>query len=490
MQNYTRRSFLKSVGAGLAATTIGLSSCAKSKERPNVILIIGDDISWNDLGCYGHPSIRTPNIDKLAANGIRFTNTFLTASSCSPSRCSIITGRYPHNTGAAELHTPLPADQLPFPLLLKENGYYCAQGGKWHMGEETKRAFDIVRDTKPENDPGRESEWLPLLQGRPKDKPFFMWFASFDAHRTWDDQIFLERHNPADVPVPKYLADAPDTRQDLSHYYDEIARLDFYVGKVEEELEKQGVADNTIIIFMADNGRPFPRCKTRVYDSGMKTPFIIKWPKGIKKQGAACQSMISSIDIAPTVLELCGCPVEDSFQGGNFSSLFKNPEKSFRHYVFSEHNWHNHEALERMVRSKDYLYVLNERPQFPNCGPTDSNRSDSQKDLNALLAAGNLTPEQNDVFLAPRPAEELFDLNKDPEQFQNIADDPNYADALKEMRQIMERWRDETADTTPENLTYDWNARFTAEKLDIERKRGEMPGAAKSADKVNTKGPF
>ena len=193
MHNSTRRSFLKTFGTGLAGTSMmGLTSCSGAKERPNVILIIGDDISWNDLGCYGNRFIRTPNVDRLAASGIRFTNTFLTASSCSPSRCSIITGRYPHNTGAAELHTPLPEDQLPFPLRLKESGYWCAQGGKWHLGDETKRAFDEVRNKQNEKDPGAEGEWLPLLQNRPKDKPFFMWFASIDAHRGWDDQVFLE----------------------------------------------------------------------------------------------------------------------------------------------------------------------------------------------------------------------------------------------------------------------------------------------------------
>jgi len=486
----SRRSFIKTMAAGVAAAaTPTLLKCTKS-EPPNVILIIGDDISWNDLGCYGHPTIRTPNIDRLATEGVRFTNAFLTASSCSPSRCSIITGRYPHNTGAAELHTPLPADQIPFPLRLKEHGYYCAQGGKWHMGPHARRAFDEVRDKWGKEDPGAEGQWLPLLQERPKDKPFFMWFASFDAHRGWDDKIFLPRHDPAKAQVPKYLADAPPTRADLSKYYDEIARLDYYVGKVEEELQKQGVADNTVIIFMADNGRPFPRCKTRVYDSGMKTPFIIKWPKGVRKTGVTCNSLVSAIDIAPTILDICGVPVGESFQGKSFAALLKTPQKPFRRYVFSEHNWHDFEALERMVRSDKYLYVLNERPQFPNCGPADSNTSDSQRDLDSLRVAGALTPEQYDIFMAPRPREELFDVQKDAEQFRNVADDPAYADALNEMRAVMARWRRETADTSPQHLTPDWYERFTGRPLDIERTRGEMPGAASDATRVNAKGPF
>lgn len=489
MNSSTRRSFLKKLSAGaIAASAFGLSACSK-KESPNVILIIGDDISWNDVGCYGHPTVRTPNVDRMAAQGIRFTNTFLTASSCSPSRCSIITGRYPHNTGAAELHTPLPADQIPFPLRLKEHGYYCAQAGKWHMGPDAKRAFDVVNDTWGSDDPGAEKGWLPLLQNRPKDKPFFMWFASTDAHRGWDDQIFLERHDPTQAPIPKYLADAPGTRQDLSQYYDEIARLDYYVGEVAKELEKQGITDNTMIIFMADNGRPFPRCKTRVYDSGMKTPFVIKWPNAIKK-AAVCDSLVSVIDIASTILDVCGVLIDETFQGQSFAGLLRHPEGRFRNYVFSEHNWHDHEALERMVRSDKYLYVLNERPQFPNCGPADSNNSLSQKDLNQLDENGELTPEQNDSFLAPRPVEELFDVDNDPEQFHNVADDPLYADALRNMRSVLSTWRQETADTTPEHLTPDWYSRFYGKPLDIERVRGEMPGAAKNATDVNASGPF
>jgi len=495
MQKQNRRSFLKSVGVGLSATLI-LKSCkyATAKERPNVIFIIGDDISWDDFGCYGNSGIHTPNVDRLAADGIRFTSTFLTTSSCSPSRCSIITGRYPHNTGAPELHQPLPLDQLPFPLRLKQNGYWCGQAGKWHMGEDAKRAFDEVRECDEEDQrTGAENEWLPLLKNRPKDKPFFIWLASVDAHRPWDDKIFLERHEPSMAQVPEYLVDAQGTRQDLAKYYDEIARLDYYVGEIEKELEKQGLADNTIIIFTADNGRPFPRCKCRLYDSGIKPPFIVKWPKGIRNPGSVCSGLISSIDIAPTILDLCGIPAEDCIQGRSFASLLANPEKPFRQYVFSEHNWHDYEALERMVRSKEYLYLINERPQYPNCAAADSIRSPTHVDLNVRAQAGKLTEPQKDVFIAPRPRAELFDLKTDPDQYRNVAQDPDYAKALEHMRQIMARWREETADTSPDNLTPDWRNRMsgrTIDKIYEKHPRGETPGAAKNATKINAKGPF
>ncbi len=491
-QNKSRREFLKLTGKGLLALAMpnALFSCAKQKNRPNIILIIGDDISWNDFGCYGHPTIKTPNVDKLAAEGVRFTNVFLTTSSCSPSRCSIITGRYPHNTGAAELHTPLPPDQLTFPSVLREAGYYTAAAGKWHLGKEAKRAFDVVLDKRELNGNGGEKRWIDVIRQRPKDTSFFFWFASYDAHRIWGADKFGKPHEPKNAVIPPYLVDTPETREDLNSYYNEISRLDFYVGEVEKELKEQRIDDNTMIIFMADNGRPFPRCKTRVYDSGMQTPFVIKWPNGIREEGAVCNSLISAIDIAPTILDITGITPFPEIQGESFSKLFENPRAKFRNYVFSEHNWHDHEAHERMVRSEKYLYVINNRPELTNCGPLDSNRSLSHKSLLELKNEDKISKAQNDIFLAPRPKEELFDVVKDPEQLHNLTDQREYTDVLIKMREILNQWEEETGDTIPEKITADWYHREKWEALEDKGIRGEMPGAARNAAKVNVKGPF
>ena len=175
------------------------------------------------------------------------------------------------------------------------------------------------------------------------------------------------------MKIPPYFADTPETRQDMASYYNEIGRFDYYVGKVRAELEKQSVLDNTVIIVMTDNGRPFPRCKTRVYDSGMKTPFIVFWPKGIRSKGSQTESLISAIDIAPTILELAGINPPVEYQGKSFVPVLKNPSEEIRTAIFSEHNWHDYEAHERMIRTKDYFYVLNARPILTNCGPADSN---------------------------------------------------------------------------------------------------------------------
>ncbi|MDF9798988.1 N-sulfoglucosamine sulfohydrolase [Catalinimonas alkaloidigena] len=456
---------------------------------PNVVFIIADDIGWNDLGCYGNTEVQTPNIDRMAQEGIRFTNTYLTASSCSPSRTSIISGRYPHNTGSAELHTPLPAEVAIFPELMQNAGYYTAQAGKWHMGEHARRGFDVIHDNGKENGDGGEEMWVSSLKERPKDKPFFMWFAAFDAHRPWGTNEFSGTHEAGDITPPPYLADAESTQEDLAKYYDEVTRFDDYIGKVEQELEAQGVLDNTLIIIMSDNGRPFPRSKTRVYDSGMKTPFVVKWNAGLPRKGVVSNSLISVIDIAPTLLELSGAEIQPGFQGKSFAGVLENPASKFRNYVFSEHNWHDQEALERMVRTEGYLYVLNLRPNLSNPGPADSNKSPSFQDLKDLRDAGELSAAQADMFMAPRPAEELFNCYTDPMQLVNVASLPEYQSRLKYMREVLQQWRTETLDTTPTQLTPDWYDRETGDPLDIERTRGEMPGG-KEAVQTNAKGPF
>ena len=170
-----------------------LALSVKATEQPNFIIYITDDVSWNDLGCYGDPVAKTPNLDQMARDGMRFDNAYLTISSCSPSRCSLITGRYPHNTGACELHTTLPRDQYVFPEDLKKTGYYTALSGKHHIGNAVNRGFDLVSKGKG---PGKQGDWVQILRDRPKDKPFFCWFASSDAHRGWQINDEAPQYEP------------------------------------------------------------------------------------------------------------------------------------------------------------------------------------------------------------------------------------------------------------------------------------------------------
>ena len=429
-------------------------------KKPNFIIIIADDVSWNDLGCYGHPHIRTPNLDKMAKDGMKFTHAFLTTSSCSPSRCSIMTGRYPHSTGAGELHQPLPADQVMFSELLRRAGYYCASAGKWHLGNPAMKQFDLVVGGRPS---GCEN-WVKVLKERPKNRPFFMWFAAIDAHRPYSKNIIKKPHTKKDVIVPPFLPDNDDTREDLALYYDEVTRLDEYIGQVFAELERQGVADNTVVIFLGDNGRPFPRCKTTLYDSGIRTPFLVRWPDGIKG-GSVCNSLVSSVDIAPTFVELAGAKESKTFQGVSFAKLLKDPKLRTRGHIFAEHNWHDFQAHERAVRSERYLYIKNAFPKLPGTPPADAVRSQTYQEMVALFAKGKLPKAQQGTFLKPRPAEELYDLKTDPHCLKNLVGDKSDHPELTSLRVALEHWRRVTNDRVPENPTPDKYHRTTGLRL-------------------------
>lgn len=465
--------------------------CQKSQNKPNFILFIADDVSHDDIGCCGNSQVKTPNIDRLASSGLRFTNMFLTASSSSPSRNSIITGRYPHNTGGAELHTEPPDYMISFPELLKSNGYYTVQAGKFHMGPYARRGFDQINDIDKLNGDGGEELWVKCLEERPREKPFFMWFAAMDAHRPWGPNQLSGTHNPENASPPYYLADGRGTREDLARYYDEISRFDHYIGEVVSELNKQGVYNNTMIIIMADNGRPFPHSKTRVNDRGLRTPFIVHWPEALGKAARVSEALMSSIDIAPTILELAGIELSVFVQGRSFVKLLNNPEREFRNYAFAEHNWHDYEAHERMVRTQDFLFILNSRPQFPQSGPADAIGSPSYSELDSLRRLGKLTTEQAEIFMAPRHSEELYQCSVDPDQFNNLAHSERYYKVKKRLNAILLEWMKETGDNIPENLTKDWYERSPGYvKTPFYNIRGEPVGLKYSATKNNNKGRF
>ncbi|MEM7513069.1 MAG: sulfatase/phosphatase domain-containing protein, partial [Bacteroidota bacterium] len=267
--------------------------------------------------------------------------------------------------------------------------------------------------------------------------------------------------------------------------------FDHYVGEVVEELKRQDVFENTLIIIMADNGRPFPHSKTRVNDRGLKTPFIISWPERITQKGQSCEALISAIDIAPTILAVADVEIPETIQGLSFEKVLDSPDNAFRTHVFGEHNWHDYEAHERMVRNGRYMYIFNSRPNAPQMGPADAIQSPSHKELNQLRAQGELSPIQADIFVVPRPREELYDLQTDPQQLINVASAPSYKIALVEMRNTLREWMEETGDDVPALLTEDWYLHEAGYiRTAAHGKRGEMPGASRQATKINAKGKF
>ena len=448
----------------------------KKKDRPSFVVILADDLAWNDIGAFGNTKVHTPSLDKLATQGMCFDQAFLTSSSCSPSRASILTGRYPHQTDAEQLHWPIPESQKIFPERLKLAGYFVAAAGKWHLGDAMRERFSVVREVDtsgfqlpPDSGPGSNgkfvesstgdersgcAEWVSVLRERDPRKPFFLWLAAVDPHRPYEDKISSQPHRPDDVILPPYHPDTELVRRDYARYYDEISRLDRFVGLVLDELEAQNAVEDTVVIFLSDNGRPFPRDKTSLYDSGIRTPLIIRWPAKIKA-ASRCLQLVSTIDLATTILALAGFPAGSSYMGKDITPLLEGKDAQVRDVIFAEKNWHDYEDRSRAVRDRRFKYIMNHYADLPATPPADAARSDTFREMQRLRAEGRLPAEQSTCFISPRPREELYDLNIDPHELTNLADLPSHRDTLLRMRAEYRQWRITTGEKNPRLRTPD-----------------------------------
>jgi len=294
------------------------------------------------------------------------------------------------------------------------------------------------------------------------------------------------------------LVDTLGVREDLAQYYHEISRFDHFIGLVKEELKRQGVLDNTLIVVATDNGRPFPRDKCYLYDSGIKTPWVVQYPSMIQ-QPAVTDSFVSVIDLSATCLELAGAEIPDAIQGQSFVPILKDPEATVREVVFAEHNWHVYKSHERMVRFGDYLYIKNNYPDIPNLSHESDMVYPSGRELWRAQAAGETLWHQQQLFADPNPAEQLFQVSRDPNQLWNVAELPAYAEALNQARELLALWTEQTGDTIPENPTPDRRpppSIADGEIIRMGKKYGkqnphaEFPGAAKNATEINHPGPI
>ncbi|MEO1616088.1 MAG: sulfatase [Planctomycetota bacterium] len=457
-------------------TSVLLSS---ESTPPNFVLIIADDMNWDDSGAYGHPAIRTPHIDALAREGLLFKHAYLTTNSCSPSRASIITGRYPHNTGAEQLHWPIPAGTRTFVGELKSAGYYTASAGKWHMGDAVREHFDEIYEASTAGfvlpsgkngeppkmiaaQPSGCEDWVRAIDERDRDKPFFLWLAALDPHREYTDGALDPPHSTEDVIVPPHLPDTAEVREDLRLYYDEIGRLDSYVGKVKRKLDEQGVAHNTVVIFISDNGRPFPRDKTSLYDGGIRTPWIVRWPASVQP-GGRTDALVSSVDLAATFMDLAGIPDAIPQEGESFKGILVEPTKTHRDHAFAEDHWHDYEDHARSVATQQFKLIRNDYVDLPATPSADAGRSPTWQTMLQLQEDHKLPPHQQSCFLAPRPKWELYDLQRDPGELTNRIDDPAYATIAAELKQALRDWTEKTGDYLPSKRTPDEFDRVTGQ---------------------------
>jgi len=435
-----RRDVLKGMAgaAALSAASATLAQTIKAKQR-NVLLLISDDQGL-DLGCYGVP-IHTPRLDRLAREGTLFTQGYAAVSSCSPSRAVINTGLYTHQNGMYGLqhdvhHQSLLPGIETLPSLLRGAGYATALVGKKHVGPDS--AFPYEAELVPERSGVRDVRELAIAASSfiraSDDRPFFVTIAYSDPHRAavdygndraWPD-VKTNRYDPRRVPVPSHLPDLPAVRMDLAEYYESISRLDTGVGMILDDLATIGRADDTLVIFLSDNGRPFPGAKTNFYDPGLHLPLIIHAPGSAPSINKA---MVSWVDIAPTILEWTGVapPAAYPLSGSSLLPLLGRQDEVQRDTVFASHDFHeiNQYYPMRAIRTRTHSYILNlAHPlDYPIAG--DVAGSPSWKAISADPSI--LIGRRSQAAYLKRSSEELYDLSRDPDELNNVAADPAYA---------------------------------------------------------------
>lgn len=405
-----------------------VSLYAAEQSRPNILWIKIED--WSpSLSCYGTKGIQTPNVDKLASEGIRYERAFSTAPVCSPSRSAMMTGFHQNYIGAHQHRTdekkPLPYGIRPIPHLLADAGYYTCL-----MSSKTDCNF--LPSTKKELFMG--ADW----KDRAPDQPFFAEISFDGTHRPWNrDPIRPIDIN--DVELPPYYADTPFIRRDWANGLEAMQVVDREVGALLKRLANEGLAENTIVFFIADHGVCQIRGKQFLYDEGTHIPMIVRWP-GRVEPGQISEDLVMSIDISATLLEVAAAKPTVSLHG---QSLFSKEIKK-RKYIFSARDKMDdaHDAM-RAIRSKDYKLIMNLMPERAYCQFSHYKEGSypALAEMNILYLQGKLTPEQA-AFMAPnKPEIEMFDLRNDPHEVKNVANNPHYAAVQAELLSELKTWR-------------------------------------------------
>ncbi len=466
--------------------TATLLSCSASKEintaaqiqlPPNILWITCEDISPN-LGCYGDENAKTPHLDQLATEGVLYKNAFASAPVCAVARSSIISGLYASSQGTQHMRCngKRPAGIKLYPELLRQAGYYCTNNAKtdYNLDMDHKSIWDGCSSS---------AHWRDRTD---TTQPFFSIFnfnTSHESRVNGDDTYARAVKNltqaqltkPSDVPLPPYFPDTEKVRELWARYYSIITAMDQQVGELLQQLEEDGLAENTIVIFYSDHGAGIPRHKRWMYDTGLRVPLIVKAPDKYKSwlpQAANTKTdeLVSFIDLAPTALHLAGIQVPDHMEGRPFIGEDLSPK---RDYVYAGRDRMDERYdMQRSVRDERYLYIRYYEPYKPFCQYMNTPEKGAiMQAIRQAQGSKTLSPSGQRLVAATKPNEELFDCHSDPHNLYNLADDPAFHDKLKEMRRVHAQWSDDTKDTglIPETILRSWEAKQDASIYDIMR---------------------
>ncbi|WP_164101650.1 sulfatase family protein [Candidatus Laterigemmans baculatus] len=473
----------------------------------NIVFFITDDESPT-LGCYGDPVAKTPHADALAADGTRFTHAFATTASCSASRSVVLTGLHNHVNGqyghqhAYHKFTTFPdAIRLTLPQVLARQGYRTGQIGKFHVAPEEVYHFETYLRGNGRNAVQMAENCREFISDHTEERPFFLYFATSDPHRgggidkqselALKPDLFGNRPNdgshvgvdevfydPATVPVPAFLSDTPETREELAQYYQSCSRVDQGLGRLIEILKQAGVYHKTLIVFTSDHGMAFSGGKTTVYEGGLRVPFLVRNPYE-QNRGVVSDAMISHIDITPSLLDFAGgldaeanAPKElidadaywrergenvkenrsgphkfDRYHGRSWIPILGKPDAKHWDQIHASHTFHEIQMYYpmRVVRDRNYKLIWNIAAPLPYPFASDlwaasSWQSQYQKGLDAPY--GKKTVGE----YIQRPYFELYDMQQDPHEAKNLADDPRYADTLQTYKKKLQAFQEEMGD--------------------------------------------
>ncbi len=419
----------------LVVLLAGCAACAQAADRPNVLWITSED-NGPQLGCYGDKYATTPNLDRLAARGTIYRNAWSNAPVCAPARTTIISGVYPPATGSEHMRSsaPMPPLMKMYPQYLREAGYYCTNN--------SKEDYNLVKPEGVWDESSGKAHWRNRQSGQP-------FFAIFNFTTTHESQVrkrpHTPVHDPAKVRVPEYHPDAPEVRQDWAQYYDKITEMDREAGEVLKQLEKDSLNDDTIIFYYGDHGAGMPRSKRWPYNSGLRVPLIVSIPPKWKhlaapdyRQGGSCDRLVGFIDLAPTLLSLAGIEPTAWMQGHAFLGKYCRPGPKYA-FGFRGRMDERYDMV-RSVWDGRYVYLKHYMPhriygQYINY----MFQTPTTRVWKELYDEGKLEPPRT-CFWETKPAEELYDLENDPDEVQNLAGSPEHQEVLQRMREAHKDW--------------------------------------------------
>lgn len=440
----------------------------ENEKLPNILWLTTEDIG-PEIGCYGDQNATTPVIDALAAKGVKYVNAFASAPVCAPARSSIITGMYAPSLGSHHMRSTgkFPSELKYFPQYLAEKGYYCTNNSK----TDYNLKYDV---TEIWDESSSRAHWR---NRKSPDQPFFAVFNFTGTHESAVNG--KEKHlriikdvpadllkSPDDISIPPYFPDVPVVRELWARYYNNITALDFWIKDLLDQLEEDGLAENTIVFFYGDHGAGVPRHKRWLYDSGLRVPMIVYAPDRYAslvpgKSGSTTDELVSFVDLAPTVLNLAGIDVPENMQGRAFLGKNLSPE---REYIFAARDRMDERYdMQRAVRDKQYKYIRYYDPAKPFTQYMNT------PEKGAIMAAireadraGTMPEPGKKLMLSSKPIEELFDITNDPFELNNLAGDPRYEDVLRRMREAHKEWSAGIYDSglIPETILRRWEEQY------------------------------